>query len=322
MTNNIIIFTGENDFELELELLRWTDEFCKKYGPENVERLYAHEQSFTHILDNVSTLPLFSEKRLVIMYGLPCTDIDQFLSILSALHDQVVLVIVAPVLDKRLKLTKYIHDNLTVKNFELLSGKQCIPWIQKQAQQYGFTVENSVAQYMVAYIGDNQRLLDRELQKIQFVSAPVIHSTIDQYCIPNAEAIIWNLVDVIGKGDMKAALTLLESLYSHGESVISIWATYVWMLDQLQRVVLATRDGNANFGILMKEYGVKFGPAKSFIALAKRYDAAHANICSAGLQYDISIKSGGIHATDQNQIELQSVIDYLTVQLCALTTVR
>ena len=101
---------------------------------------------------------------------------------------------------------------------------------------------------------------------------------------------------------------------------MSIWATFIWIISQLQLVVIAEADGGGNFAKLTKEYGVKYGPAKLFIPLARKYIAAQSSLCTEVLTRDIDLKTGNLQYTDANQNELLSCLDVYSSQLCALAT--
>lgn len=314
----LILFTGENIFDLNAELRRWKQQFIQKHSADNLLEYDAKSLSFTQLTEEASVLPFLSEKRLLVIDGIPSIEAEQLDVLEQSIHPSVLVVLVSPSIDKRLKLNKELLKRADVHTFEPLDAKQLPQWVQTTAEQLGLTLTRELSDHLIKIVGTNQFALSSELQKLALYTGTVSTDVIEQLCIPHSDALIWELMDYIAQGNSGKALTLLRAIADKGESALGIWATFVWIASQLQLVTLAQTEGQQGFSQLTKEWGVKFGPAKLFTKLASAYGANSSTVCANILQADLALKTGQLQYTDQNQVEVQSCLDVYTHQLCQL----
>src|SRR5690606_23716154 len=104
----IIVLTGPNDFMRRTELNRLVDDFLKSHGEFGLERIDASEIEFGRLLENVSSTPFLTEKRMIILSNASANKalsehIEQLLDSVSESTD---LILDEQKFDKRLLLYK------------------------------------------------------------------------------------------------------------------------------------------------------------------------------------------------------------------------
>ena len=62
----IVLFFGENTFELHEKITRWKNAFIEKHGEFNIDEMEGSNE-FSSILDAANSLPFGAEKRMVIV---------------------------------------------------------------------------------------------------------------------------------------------------------------------------------------------------------------------------------------------------------------
>jgi DNA polymerase III delta subunit len=131
---------------LQSELSRWKDNFSQKFGKDSIFSFDTESFDAQKIIELMSAGGLFSDKKLIIVSGVPAdTDADNklgakqldeftqsFLAREGNLPDSVLLVLIAYKPDKRLKLYKFLQSNAQIKEFLPLSPVQIKLFVKEQ----------------------------------------------------------------------------------------------------------------------------------------------------------------------------------------------
>lgn len=142
----------------------------------NVRVLYGHEVKWQDVVQEARNVPMFGERILVILKEAQNLQNFSELSIyLSQPNPLCTLVIEykGKNIDKRTQFYKLISKNAnhfvsnTLKDYELPQ------WIQSHATSLGMSVDANTSQMLAAYLGNNLKSIDNELQKIK-ISVPNI----------------------------------------------------------------------------------------------------------------------------------------------------
>ncbi len=156
-SDQIFLFTGEDDFSLKRRLDFWKEEFAKKYphgqilvfDAENLEN-----QSLSHLEEAVSP-SLFSDKKLIILKNyLPtkATDADfaeKLLGLLEKIPQDLFLIFWQTVkLDGRLNLVKKFlkHPKIKTVQFALPHGRELNAWLKQEAAKLGVGIEEEAVE--------------------------------------------------------------------------------------------------------------------------------------------------------------------------------
>jgi len=179
--NNIFLFTGEGKYLLNKELDLRKSKFIQKYGDSSLFVLnQPADLEITKIQQLIFSGGLFSPKKLIIIYGLPADtdpanklpssqlkEIEQFfLTNLTQIPPDTVLVFVSFKPDKRWKLFKTLSQQAQVKNFTKLKPAQIKQIIAQQLPQ--LSTQN--IEFLTNLIGNDEQKLTTELHKLKNLS--------------------------------------------------------------------------------------------------------------------------------------------------------
>jgi DNA polymerase-3 subunit delta len=220
-------FTGEEDF-LKEEAWRkissiLISEDLKSF---NLNLLYGSETSAVEIINKVSTAPINSERRLVVVFDVHKLSPfykDVLLSYLAKLPDFTCLILTSPKLDKKTKKTKFyltLDKLATTVEFPRLSDNRILTWVEAKFREYGRRIERGAVQILQNYVGNNLSDLASEIEKlVLYVGERESISSLDVESVVGLSKTynIFQLNDAIGERDCKRALEILKNLFLIGE---------------------------------------------------------------------------------------------------------
>ena len=197
------------------------------------------------------TIPFLAEKRLVIVEGLltrlaPRKDRELSTSqreLLTALADYLPrlpettrLVFIEdkplPARHSMLQLAQR-EERGYVKRFDPPDAKVLPRWIEKRVRKYGGEIEPQAAQQLAAVVGTDLRLLDQEIIKlVTYTQSPTGGQAITiadiEAVVPYAQAaVVFDLVDALGRRDGRIAAQTLHRLLDAGEHPLMLLAMIV-----------------------------------------------------------------------------------------------
>jgi len=323
---NIVLFTGENNFTLLEELSRWMHEFKERHGEENLTRLSGAALTPSAFLNEVASAPFIAERRLVVVDDIPSFSTEEshagrhkaskgvpgMCAVLSHVHPQVVVLFVAPKPDRRLSSTKELLELATVKTFPPLSGEALLRWIQEAFRAAGAQTESAVPALLIEQVGEDQRKLSQEIKKLSLFATgrPITGSDIDALVFPSAEQTVWNLLDLLGDGRAEEAVLYCHRLLKAGESAQGIWTIFLWIVTSLVSVASAVSEGTTSIQGIMQATGVKFGAVRALLPLARSCRKEQLKeLLLRVTDADISLKTGAWKAGADSEEELFALLD-------------
>lgn len=322
---NIFLFTGENTYLLQQELVRWMKEFRERHGEENFTRLSSAGLTPSAFLNEVASAPFIAERRLVVVDDIPSFSSEEssgrrkapkgtqgMRAVLSQVHPQVIVLFVAPKPDRRLASTKELLELATVKTFAPLTGDALLRWVQEAFCAAGAHAEPVVPMVLVSQVGEDQRKLSQEIEKLSLYATgrPVTKHDIELLVFPSAEQTVWRLLDLLGEGRAEEAVLYCRQLLKSGESAQSVWSIFLWIVTSLVSVVSAVSEGTTSIQSIMQTTGVKFGAARSLLPLARSCRKEQLKeLLFKVTDADISLKTGAWKAGADSEEELASLLD-------------
>ena len=317
--NGIFLFTGENHFALLQKKKQWQDSFREKHGDENLLILEAKNLSQRDLFDEVAAAPFIASNRLVVLDAIPAWPKEDIERLFTVRHPNTIVLFCDPKPDKRLGSTKLLLDKAALEEFAPLLGAALEKWVRDTVTSQGIQIAPEAVKKLIASVGSDQFMLFSELMKLcTYVGEESIESHhVDAPTLLSTEQQVWTLLDLIGAAKTKDALSYLERLYRQGEQAQGLWAILLWMMSGLLPVYDAVQSGVRNPAQIAKQYGVKFGAAKSLIPLVSRlsFDAV-AEIVQRASSTDFALKSSAMKATQEAPEELKATIDRLVVLCC------
>ncbi len=229
----IYFFFGEDSFTISsaIKLIEkktaplLTTDFDKETV--NVEK----KDSIVSLIDLAYAFPFGSEKKLLIVKGFEnYSDKKKFVKYIESPSETTILIIVnnnkvniASEPFKSLKKNNYIFEAKELKGVELEN------WTKKRAKQLKLNVDNEGVKMLIEIVGEDKSLVEMQLQKFRsFINKDDNNLTfeiIKSLASETKENNIFDLLNVLGKGNQKESLKILNNLLEHGSSLVSIIAT-------------------------------------------------------------------------------------------------
>jgi DNA polymerase-3 subunit delta len=308
----LYLFTGENTFTLAEELRRWKEAFLFKHGEANLQLFTEETLEWISFCNEAKSAPFLSDKRLLIIEGIPTIAKEDLESLLKEMHEGTVILFVDAAPDKRKSIVKFLLKEATVKLFSPLSREKLLPWVSALGKDYGITLEREVADFMIRFIGTDQWVLKQECLKVFAYSAPNAPRIPDvqKVCLPSTTHAIWTLNELIGKGKTEEAALFGSALWESGEDPFSLWNLLLYIVRNIATLWIHAQEKNLPAAALARETGVNFLSVQSLLPLVRSLSKEQVStIVKNAVAADKALKSGEMKATAQNSIELIAMLE-------------
>ena len=314
-------------------LLYGAEEYLIKYyintitklvvNPENMEMNYISFDGKTDvdtIIANCETLPMFSEKKLVIaknsgLFKSKKGDAaggsekkatkDKLAEYLENMPSYTCLILVESDIDKRLKLVNAIKKYGLVVELEYQKPADLVKWVIKAFRNYNKSIEQMPASYLVENSEYSMTELLNEIEKIiNFVGekSQIIIDDIEMVCSKTIKSRIFDLTDAISERNMSKALTLLSDMAALKEPMQKVLFMIIRQIRMLYRIKLLRQKGLRD-DLVAKQLGLTPYVASKVMNISKNLDISTLEKAMYySLELDESIKTGKI--TDRIAIEL------------------
>jgi DNA polymerase III subunit delta len=223
----VYLLLGPEEFlrKCALQALRSTalkaDAFALNYS-----ELSAKSDPVQDVLAAANTLPMMSEKRVVVLSDLGSLSDQQALAAyLQSSNSKTVLILIAEELDRRTSFYKFVRDQTCVVEVSKLKGPALMRWAEDCVRSRGYRISSASLARLVDVAGTDLLTLANEIEKILIYGGEhkvIEDSSIDLLVRGCREHSIFELTDAVGKRDRKRALKLLGDLLDLGESPILV----------------------------------------------------------------------------------------------------
>lgn len=245
MLTNIVLFTWEERFLLDKELLRRKEGFAQKFGSDAIFSFDFENLDVGMIKQAVYGGGLFVTKKMIVISGIPYEgthrpsaeqqdQVEKFADDLMAkegkIPEESMLVFVSSKPDKRLKLYKFLERNAMVKSFDQYKESQLKDFIISQLP--GVYIPNDVVEYFLFKVGADLYRLRFECEKLKTRCEVKNIKTADQALID--KIVFWQVET--------NAFALLDALFTNTKQAIQI-------IDKIQE---NGEDRNAFAGMLYR----------------------------------------------------------------------
>lgn len=186
-----------------------------------------------------------------------------------------------------------------VKRFDPPDAKALPRWIAKRVRRHGGEIEPQAARQLAALVGADLRLLDQEIAKlVTYTNAkrPITKADVEAV-VPYAQtAVVFDLVDALGRRDGRTAAQTLHRLLDAGEHPLGLLAMIARQFRLLIQVKELKAQGSSSRDIAQTLKLHPF-PARKLHNQATHFTAAQLEkVYRHLLDTDVAIKSGEIEA--------------------------
>ncbi|MDP4108757.1 MAG: DNA polymerase III subunit delta [Bacillota bacterium] len=277
------IFYGEESYLREYSLA----EIRKKTVAKDMESfnytvLEANAVTLGSLTDAISSYPVFSEKKLVVLRDFdilkpPAAMQDGLLSLIKDLPDYICLIASYDTIsfpDAKLSAAgEEIKKKAVPVNFQKQGEAELTNWVIRRFAALGKNISGKDAEYLIFVSGAYMNTLINEIEKLAAYETKeaITQKDIDTVAVKALDAQIYYLTDCItsGKAD-KAILIIRDLLMLRYEPVVLMGAVTRQML-RLYSAKLLTKEGR-HMDELMKLWGMKSSyPAEKLLMGADGY---------------------------------------------------
>ena len=206
--------------------------------------------SLQEIVEDARTLPMFHEKKLIVVKGydgLGKDDLDTLDKYAAAPASSSVLVLLSEGSRK--------GKSKPAKNIRLLnldSGSNVDREIRRLAEGFGVTLAPGAVGFIKTMLGEDMNLIRNELEKISLyrngkraIGEEDLRELMEKQSTEN----VFSLSTALSNRDLKGSLRILRELEKNREDPLSILYMIAWRFRQIFKVSQFLREGRSDEGI-------------------------------------------------------------------------
>ncbi|MFZ5946014.1 MAG: DNA polymerase III subunit delta [Bacillota bacterium] len=249
----VYLFFGTEKLLMEQSLTRLKGQVLPE-GLEafNYDKLDAEKLPLGQIIDVANTMPVMSEKRVVIVenaYFFSAqkgneTKIDDSLLLAYLANPNTNTCLVFKILgkaDKRKKIFKAMEEKGQTIEFISPTGEQLERWIQAYLNQFNKKLAPDAFNYLAILAKEGLDILQKELDKLVtfgWNEAIITLPMVQEITTKNSEINVFNLVDQIAERNGKKALELMQTTLAMGEAPLKL----IHLLVRQFRMIIIAKD--------------------------------------------------------------------------------
>jgi DNA polymerase-3 subunit delta len=214
---------GEEEFLADRAVARLVEKLVDPaFKDFNFTVLYGKECKAEQILDTAMTLPMFAERRVILVKRaeeLQAEQLEQLIPYIKAPSPSACLIFHASKIDQRrkffleLKKTNYLVEYEPLKYEQL--AKFLLRFIQQEAERVGKRFEATALDMLVYYSGNNLRELVSQVEKLSVYAGKRNTITLDDVrCMASDTKIdtVFEFSKALGNRDLEKSLRMMQIL--------------------------------------------------------------------------------------------------------------
>ena len=215
----------------------------------NYEVFRAGEMSIEKLQETVESLPVFSDKRIIVCeeaHRFKETDWKYIEPLLKDKADHCIVVFVSEIPDKRKKIIKLLSQHCEIISAQKAKESELPTWIQWMAKQQDLNLSNSAMQLLKEHAGHDLMSLENEIKKIKNFSENKTEISAEDVLkiVPRTRPEnIFALSRAIGNKNLSSALSCLARLLEDNQSAIGALALIIRHIRILARVKEGVKRG-------------------------------------------------------------------------------
>lgn len=273
------------------------------------------------IIANCETLPIFNNKKLVIVKNSGLFKAkkgdggesgtgkksakDRLAEYVENIPDSTCLIFVDNDIDKRLKLVNAIKKHGLVVELDYQKPADLVKWVMKVLKSHNKNIDQMSASYIVENSEYSMTELLNEIYKITNYmgdKAEITMRDAEMVCNKTIKSRIFDLTDAVSEGNISKALIMLNDMASIKEPMQKIMFMVVRQIRMVYRIKLLRQQGTRE-DTIAKQLGLTPYIASKVMSISRNMDLATLeNAMYYSLELDEGIKTGKI--SDRIAIEL------------------
>ncbi|PAB58949.1 DNA polymerase III subunit delta [Anaeromicrobium sediminis] len=268
---NINLFYGTESYIVDSIMKRIKKDLISvDFEALNYQSLEGEQASVDNIINACETLPFMGECRLVIVKNLESfsgkrkniseEEEKRIIKYFSNIPNTTYLIFTSmEAVDKRKKVFKEIKKYGDIGEFNKLIGSDLYKWVEKRFKEKGKRIELKNIRMLLDGVGYEEKnspktLMDLENEISKIVgyvgeNEVVKKEDIEALSPKTLENNIFILVECLGSGKIKEALSILNDMVLQGEPIVRITHMIIRQFRYIYQVKLMLAKGYTNMGI-------------------------------------------------------------------------
>ncbi len=265
----------------------------------NFNVFFGNESKGVDIVDAAQTLPMFAERRVVLVKRAEQLRADALEVLLDYVRNPAgttCLIFNGIKIDQRKKFFLELKKRGALVEYRRLYDNKLSGFIQTEAQTHDKTMEPAAAELLSFLVGNNLRELSSQIEKLTIYAASRPKITLDDVraVASSSKAFtVFELARYLGTRDLQSALKSLDTLFLNGEEVPMMLGALARHFRQLWRVreMVERRASNQD---ISREVGINAYFLGEYLQQAKNFDRGELRrIFEELFRCDLAAKSGG-----------------------------
>ena len=307
---NVMILWGKETFLSDWAAGAVADRYATEVSRQfDVLEFDGNEADFYRIEEACETLPLFSERKVIVvddppsLGGRAAADGEESLTgyIKNPSPTTILVLVCGEKIDKRKALYKAVANSGKVYEFTPLAPPDLKKWIRKRIRSHKKQIGERELQQMIEESGYYDKDSDYSLYHFENdISKVILHSEGDvitrediQISMSgNTDTNVFTLIDNLGRGNKKVAFDMLTDMFLYGESEYRILALLSGQYEKILGTKQLLAEGK-NKKEIARILGARDFQVDRFLAAGRKYsEAALKEILGKIYSADKKIKSG------------------------------
>lgn len=281
----VILLSGKENYLIDWSIRIMVDKYvnpsCKDF---DYIRFNGLTTSFEEIRNCSETLPMFSEKKIIVIENLKCIETEsedekKWSDYFREIPDFCILVMVNETVDRRRKIIKIINEIGKIYEFEELPEVFLKKFIEKQLKTAGKTAKPQIIAEFIAnsgYYDKNTSYtlynLDNDLTKLMAHATgnDIIRDDVAQTLSGNIERDVFAMMDAISRGNKGSAFKMLSHLFLYGENEYKILGLICSQFETATMIKEMKEDGKS-LSEICAYLGLNEYRAKMMLGLCEKY---------------------------------------------------
>ena len=291
---------GEEEFLADRAVARLVEKLvAPDFKDFNFTVLYGKECKAEQILDNAMTLPMFAERRVILVKRaeeLQAEQLEQLIPYLKSPSPDTCLVFHGSKIDQRRKFFLELKKTDYLVEYKKLKEEQLPRFVQAEAELAGKRIEAAATDLLVYYTGNSLRELVSQIEKLAVYSGKRGVITIDDVRSMASDTKIdtaFELADALGNRNLDRAVRQMQTIVRDADALFPLVGALARHFRQLTMLKELLDDKVPQDEISKR---LKINPyfLKGMLQQAKRFRMVEfRKIFTLLHDLDVGLKSGG-----------------------------
>ncbi|MEI6206517.1 MAG: DNA polymerase III subunit delta [Desulfuromonadales bacterium] len=265
----------------------------------NLNVFFGNESKGVDIIDAAQTLPMFAERRVVLVKRaeqLKAEALDVLLPYVRNPAQSTCLLLTGTRIDQRKKFFLEYKKHGVLVEYKRLFDNKLTGFIQSESVRQGRQIDSAAAELLATLIGNNLQELSSQIEKLLVYAGEQARISVEDVRTMSGDSKIFTAFELarfLGLRDMKNSIRSLESLFLNGEEAPMILGALTQHFRKLWRVreLLDAKKPQADIG---KELNIHAFFLGEIVQQSRNFTRSELKRIFGELyRCDISSKSGG-----------------------------